>query len=142
LRARAGWKKVRGMASERRASSAPGNWFLLWGLLLLSIWMAPAPDSVKRLLAARGLLLLLALGAAIAAGLRLSSGNDKPGARAGFVRAAGWLLLGGGLWATNAPLVLESVAARAAVLTVAGACLLISFVIDLSREATGAQGQP
>ena len=116
------------------ASSAPGSWFLLWGMLLLSIWMAPAPDSATRLMVARIGLALVAVFAAIAAGLRLKSG-ERAGAPAGFLRSAGALMLGAGLWATNARFVIESVALRATLLTLAGLCLLISLALDLARDA-------
>ena len=117
------------------ASSSPGSWFLLWGMLLLSVWMAPAPDSTTRLMVARIGLALVAVFAAIAAGLRLRSGSDLAGATAGFLRSAGALMLGIGLWATNARFVIESVALRATFLTLAGLCLLISLALDLARDA-------
>src|SRR5690349_19618576 len=121
------------MASEQTSSTSPGSWFVLWGMLLLSIWMAPAPDAIKRLMVARGLLVLLALGSAVAASLRVRD-DDATGARSGFVRCAGALVLAVGLWATGAPLVIETVSVRAVVLALAGRCPPTSFVMDLLRE--------
>jgi len=124
------------MASEQRARSSTGNWFLLWGMCLLAIWMSPAPaDATLKVNFARIALALAGVYALIRAVLWQRSGREPARARAAYLRGAGAFILAAGFTAANAKLVIESTPLRAAVLTAAGAFLLIALVIDLAREA-------
>ena len=124
---------LRAMTSERRSSSSPGGWFLLWGMLLLSIWMSPVPaDTSVKVTYTRVALVLVAIGTAVFAALQLE--RDRARAFAAFLRAIGTLALAAGIWSASGPWVIQTVPARAAVLTFAAACLLAAFVRDLARE--------
>jgi hypothetical protein len=123
------------MASESRAQSSAGTWFLLWAMCLLAIWMSPAPtDTALKLNFARAGLALAGVYSLVRAVLWQRSGREPARARSAYVRGVGAFVLAAGLTAANAKLVIESTPLRGAVLTVAGVCLLSAFVIDLARE--------
>jgi di/tricarboxylate transporter len=123
------------MASEQRAQSSTGNWFLLWGMCLLAVWMSPAPpDTALKVNFVRVALALAGVYTLFRAVLWQRSGEPAR-ALAGFVRGAGAFVLAAGLTAANAKYVIESTPLRVAVLAVAGVCLLSAFAIDRAREA-------
>jgi hypothetical protein len=122
---------------QTSASSATGTgaggWFVLWGMCLLAVWMSPAPAAPLKYQAVRVALVLVGLGTLIAAALRK---NDRARARAAFLRGAGAFALAAGLGTAGSAFVIQTTALRAAVLTVAGVCLLVSLLIDLARESS------
>jgi hypothetical protein len=122
------------MASERRDPPSFGNWYVLWGMLLLAIWMAPAPPVPIKVNFARALLLLFTVYSVIRAALWARGGRAPARARAAFVRSAGAFMLAAGLGGVNVAYVIQTLPLRVGVVTVAMVLLLAAFVLDLARE--------